>query len=79
MYHHLLSLRKSTLKDMPSFSDEELLKRNFIGSPNEIIKKLEEYAHSGVEHFWFDFIGWRIEEVLEQMKLFAKEVMPSFK
>ncbi len=78
-YDLLISLEKSTLKDVPSFSDEELVKRNLVGSPDEIIEKLEEYGETGVDHFWFDFIGWKVEEVLEQMELFAREVMPSFK
>jgi len=79
MYHHLLSLRESTLKDLKSFSDEELLKRNFVGSPDEIIKKLESYEAGGVHHIWFDFIALTIEEVLERMELFAETVFPSFK
>lgn len=78
-YRLLLSLRKSTLRDVHSLGDDELVKRNFVGSPDQIIKKLEEYTETGVEHFWFDFIGWKAKEVLQQMKLFAKEVMPSFK
>jgi len=79
MYHHLLSLRKSTLKDLGSFSDEELLRRNFVGSPDEIIKKLESYVAVGVHHIWFDFIGFTVDEVLKQMELFAETVLPSYK
>lgn len=79
MYHHLLSLRRSTLKDVPTLTDEELLRRNFIGSPDEIIRKIEEYQKVGARHLWFDFIGWTIDEVVDRMELFAREVMPSFK
>jgi len=77
IFEHLLSLRKSTLKDI-SLSEEELVDRNFIGAPSDIIKKLEPYEKAGIDQMWFDFIGDTNSEVLGQMKLFAKEVMPSF-
>jgi probable F420-dependent oxidoreductase len=79
MYHHILSLRASTFKDLKSFNAEELLKRNFVGSPNEIIKKLELYEAAGVHHIWFDFIAPTADEVLERMGLFAESVFPLFK
>ncbi len=77
VYGHLLSLSKSTLKDIP-LNEEELVKRNIVGSPSEIIHKLEAYERVGVDHMWFDFLGSKPDEVIEQMKLFSKEVMPSF-
>jgi len=79
MYHHLLSLQKSTLKDLKSFSQEELLKRNFVGNPSEIIKTIESYEKVGIQHLWFDFIAKTVEEKLERMELFAETVFPSFK
>ena len=77
IFEHLLSLKKSTLKDI-SLSEDELIERNFIGSPSDIIKKLEPYDKAGIDQMWFDFIGDTNSEVLGQMKLFAKDVMPSF-
>lgn len=79
MYHHILSLQKSTLKDLKSFGQEELLKRNFVGNPSEIIKRIESYEEVGVQHLWFDFIADTVEEKLERMELFAETVFPSFK
>jgi probable F420-dependent oxidoreductase len=77
IYKHFLSLSKSTLKDIP-LTDEEMISRNFIGTPSEIIKKLEPYERVGATQVWFDFLGTTNEEVLSQMELFSKEVMPSF-
>ena len=79
MYHHLLSLQKSTLKDLKSFSQEELLKRNFVGNPTEIIERIESYEEAGIRHLWFDFIAQTLEEKLKRMELFAETVIPSFK
>lgn len=79
MYHHLLSLQKSTLRDLKSFSDEELLKRNFVGDPNEIVGRIESYEKVGIHHLWFDFIAPTVEKKLESMRIFAKTVFPSFK
>ncbi|MDG6901875.1 MAG: LLM class flavin-dependent oxidoreductase [Nitrososphaerota archaeon] len=77
VYRHLISLKDSTLKDIP-LTDDELVSRNFIGTPAEVIKKLEPYEGAGATQVWFDFLGSTNGEVLAQMELFAKEVMPSF-
>lgn len=79
MYKHLKSLRASTLKNLRSFDNEELIKRNFVGSPAEIINKIELYESVGVDHLWFDFIASSVKELIEKMELFSKEVLPSFK
>jgi len=76
-YQHFLSLKKSTLKDIP-LTEEELIGRNFIGTPADVIKKLEPYEKLGVTQMWFDFLGNTNAEVLRQMELFAREVTPSF-
>ncbi len=79
MYNHLKSLRASTLKNLKSFDSEELIKRNFVGSPNDIITKIELYESVGVDHIWFDFIASSVKELIEKMEFFSKEVLPSFK
>lgn len=79
MYHHLKSLRTSTLKSLKSFDDEELIKRNFVGNSEDIIRKIESYESIGVNHLWFDFIANSVNELIEMMELFAAEVFPSFK
>lgn len=78
-YQHLVSLKRSTLKDLPSMSEEELYRRNFIGTPSQIIAKIEEFEEAGVDQLWFDFIADDEKEFIEQMEFFAKEVMPSFR
>lgn len=77
VFEHLMSLQKSTLKNI-TISEEGLVARNFIGSPADIIKKVEPYANAGIDQLWFDFVGSKNAEVLGQMEQFADEVMPSF-
>jgi probable F420-dependent oxidoreductase len=79
MYEHLKSLRSSTLKEFKSFDEEELIRRNFIGSPDDIIRKIELYEAVGVNHLWFDFIAFSVKELIQKMEFFAKDVLPSFK
>ncbi len=79
MFEHLRSLKTSTLQGVGSFDMEALVSRNFVGTPDEIIRKLEVYKEAGVTHIWFDFLGRSLEEVLHGMKKFSQEVIPSFK
>lgn len=78
-FQHLVSLKRSTLKDLPSTSEEELFKRNFVGTPDVVISKIQEFEDAGVDQVWFDFIADDEEELLRQMEFFAGEVMPSFR
>ena len=52
--------------------------RSFVGSPNEIMRKIEEYSEAGVNVFEFKFICPDLETMLKMMELFSNEVMPSF-
>jgi len=79
IYTHFLSLRRSTFRELESFDGEATLQRNFIGTPDDIIKKLELYEAAGVDCIWFDFVASNVDEILTQMKIFAEEVLPSFK
>ena len=54
------------------------LKGALVGSPDQVIKKIEEYTTEGVEFFDIRQINRTIEDVLDMITLFAKEVMPSF-
>ncbi|MDA4129848.1 MAG: LLM class flavin-dependent oxidoreductase [Thaumarchaeota archaeon] len=50
----------------------------FVGSPDQVIKKIEEFAAEGVKFFDIRQINRTIDDVMEMITLFAKEVMPSF-
>lgn len=59
-------------------SVEEGLKRSLVGTPREIGKKLEEYSRAGVKVTELKFIYPEIPSLVNMMKLFAGEVLPSF-
>jgi probable F420-dependent oxidoreductase len=59
-------------------SQEEGLKRSLVGSPSEMVQKLEKYSEAGVDMTELKFIYSDIPAVLMMMKLFSKEVIPSF-
>jgi alkanesulfonate monooxygenase SsuD/methylene tetrahydromethanopterin reductase-like flavin-dependent oxidoreductase (luciferase family) len=75
MYKHLMSLRKSTLKEQVGRPMEEI---NLVGSPEVIIAKAEALKAAGVTHFLgLYFAANGLQELLDQMQMFAEEVMPS--
>jgi probable F420-dependent oxidoreductase len=76
LYRHLESLKGSTLKgqDLADFE-----RRNLVGTPQEVRRRLEEYRSAGVTHCsGMLFAADDIPTYLKQMELFAKEVMPEF-
>jgi len=76
LYTHLLSLKDSTLKNQIA----NLEARSIIGTPDETIRRMEEYIDAGVTHFGsLIFGGDTVDAVLDSMKSFAKEIMPSFR
>ncbi len=76
IYAHDLSLKDSTLKHQDV---ENLEERDLIGTVDEIIGKVEEYRDIGIKHMpALIFVGNSITDVVEDMRLFAKEVIPSF-
>lgn len=48
-----------------------------IGSPERIAEKLRRYVEAGVKHYEIKFIYRSIPHLLEQLELFAAEVVPS--
>ena len=72
--------RKARTELPPSF-DYLAENRAFIGSPDQIIAKIQGLRDEGIEYFGcnFSFGGMPQDKVLKSMKLFAKEVMPAFK
>jgi alkanesulfonate monooxygenase SsuD/methylene tetrahydromethanopterin reductase-like flavin-dependent oxidoreductase (luciferase family) len=74
MYKHLVSLGKSTLKAQKSLSMEDI---NLVGSPATVIEKAEKLKGAGVTHFLgLYFAANDLQELLDQMQVFAEEVMP---
>lgn len=59
-------------------SFDKIKLRNLVGTPTEIIRKVEEYDRSGAHHLELKFIHSSLDEVLEMLKLFSREVFPSF-
>ncbi|MBI4258899.1 MAG: TIGR03619 family F420-dependent LLM class oxidoreductase [Thaumarchaeota archaeon] len=65
-------------KDTARIPAEEFRERSLVGSPDEIIGRVEEYREAGVTHVEMLFMCSTMDELLEQMKLFSREVLPSF-
>ncbi|MBI4258092.1 MAG: LLM class flavin-dependent oxidoreductase [Thaumarchaeota archaeon] len=49
-----------------------------VGTPSKILKEVEAFVEAGATSFDLWFMYPRYESLISQMKLFAKEVMPSF-
>jgi len=75
-YKHLVSLQKSTLRGQSVTSYEE---RNLIGTPDEVIKKIDQLKEAGITYLSdLVFPAKDIRELQKQITLFAREVIPSF-
>jgi probable F420-dependent oxidoreductase len=73
MYHHLISLRSSTLKEHDLSKPEEL---NLVGTSSQIIEKAKKLEDAGLKHLGgLMFVGNSIDETLAQMEMFSEEVM----
>ncbi|TWT15571.1 TIGR03619 family F420-dependent LLM class oxidoreductase [Reyranella sp. CPCC 100927] len=74
MNKHLISLSKSTLKDQGAATHEDI---NLIGTPAEVIDKANAFREAGVTHLLgLYFAANTVSELLDQMQVFAEEVMP---
>jgi len=74
MNQHLTSLRKSTLKEQGALSHEDI---NLIGTPAEIIERALAFKAAGVTHLLgLYFAANSVQELLDQMQMFAEEVTP---
>ena len=60
-------------------SVEEGMKRSLVGTSNTITKRMEAYANAGLDFVELKFMYSTIPEFHEEMKTFAKDVLPSFK
>ena len=74
MYKHLLSLKKSTLKDQ---GDVKMDDSNLIGTPSEIVDKANALKEAGITHLLgLYFAAGSVPDLIDQMQLFAEEVIP---
>ena len=78
MFEHLVSLQRSTLSYVSDMSVESLEARNFVGTPDMLIERVSRYRDAGADHLWFNFLGHTYSEVVDGMRMFSREVMPSF-
>lgn len=74
MYNHLVSLSASTLKEQAGTRHEET---NLVGTAEEVIEKAHRFHEAGVKHLCGTyFCADTVEELLDQMQIFAEEVTP---
>jgi len=74
MFKHLISLRTSTLREQAGANMTEV---NLIGTPSEIIAKIQRLAEVGVTHVAaLLFAVNTAEELIEQMQQFAADIAP---
>lgn len=74
MYKHLMSLRKSTLKQQAGRPMEDI---NLVGGVEAVVEKAQKLKEAGVTHFLgLYFAANSVQELLDQMQLFAEEVTP---
>ena len=74
VHTHLVSLRSSTLKEQGTATFEEI---NLIGSIDHVREKVERLATLAVDHLLgIIFAANTVAELLDQMELFAAEILP---
>ncbi|MBE0691082.1 MAG: TIGR03619 family F420-dependent LLM class oxidoreductase [Anaerolineae bacterium] len=74
IYQHLVSLRASTLKGQAGVSFEEA---NLIGTVDKLVEKIQRLEAAGVTHLCGTyFTADTVEELKDQMAIFAEDVMP---
>ncbi|MEH7255201.1 LLM class flavin-dependent oxidoreductase [Neobacillus niacini] len=76
LHKHLVSLKKSTLKNQQTGGFEE---RNLIGTPDEVGERIKQYIDAGVTTFSaLLFADNTVDEMIESMQFFSEEVMSKF-
>jgi probable F420-dependent oxidoreductase len=77
MNKHLVSLQKSTLKDQGAASHEDI---NLIGTAAEIVDKAIAFREAGVTHLLgLYFAANTVDELVDQMQMFAEDVAPKIR
>lgn len=64
-----------------SVTTEELMEMSFVGNRESVVKKIESFKEAGLEHpiLAMVFKGKDFSSYVNNLKVFAKEVLPSFK
>jgi alkanesulfonate monooxygenase SsuD/methylene tetrahydromethanopterin reductase-like flavin-dependent oxidoreductase (luciferase family) len=76
VYHHLVSLQQSTLKGV---NIDEYLTANLFGTPDDICRQVEQLEGLGASHLCgLIFVGNTVGEMLDQIRMFGREVIPNF-
>lgn len=57
---------------------EKGLEKSLVGSPNQVLLKLRAYKGLGAEHVILGFISTTVNEMLDDMRLFATTILPTF-
>jgi len=74
MHKHLMSLSKSTMKGQQGVKLEDA---NLIGDVDSILEKVAKFKGAGVTHLLgLYFAANNVQELLDQMQLFAEEITP---
>jgi probable F420-dependent oxidoreductase len=74
MYRHKLSLSASTHKE---HAGVDHAKENLIGTSDDVIEKAKKMEEAGVKHLCgLYFCADSVDELVDQMQVFAEEVMP---
>ena len=74
MCAHLTSLRKSTLKEQGALGHEDI---NLIGTVDDVIARANQLGEAGVTHLLgLYFAANDLNELLDQMQVFAEDVVP---
>ena len=74
MYKHVVSLSHSTLREQAALSPVDI---NLVGSPDQVVEKCLTLKVAGVTYLCgLYFAAADIEELLDQMSIFAEIVIP---
>jgi alkanesulfonate monooxygenase SsuD/methylene tetrahydromethanopterin reductase-like flavin-dependent oxidoreductase (luciferase family) len=58
---------------------DKYLADNLIGTPDEVCAKVAAFEEAGLDGFFATlFVADTVDEMLEQMRLFARYVLPAF-
>ncbi len=68
------STRERAIQAAPQAPFRADVDLRIIGTPDDVIARLQELADAGIEEVGLTAVGTSIE----QMELFAREVMPAF-
>jgi probable F420-dependent oxidoreductase len=77
VYEHLVSLRNTTLRNIDI---DDYVSENLIGSPEQVVARIQRLADAGADHLaGMIVVANTLDEMVEQIELFAAEVMPAFR